>query len=139
MRKITLLIIHCTATPAGRDVSIKQIDAWHRQRGFKCIGYHYVVGLDGYIHLGRDVNETGAHTLHFNRHSIGIAYVGGLDASGKPADTRTPQQRATLRRLLAHLKSEYPEARILGHNDLSNKACPCFNAAEEYKDIAGDE
>lgn len=135
MRKISHLIVHCTATPYGREVTVNQIDAWHRQRGFACIGYHYVIGLDGCINLGRDIATAGAHCLHFNQYSIGIAYVGGLDASGKPVDTRTAAQRDALRRLLTHLKQQFPGARIVGHNDLANKACPCFNAAEEYNDI----
>lgn len=135
MRKIGMIIIHCTATPARRNVSVEEIDSWHRRRGFKGIGYHYVIGLDGSIGLGRELELPGAHTLHFNRHSVGVAYVGGLDAKGRPADTRTPAQRKALVRLLTFLRGEFPEARILGHNDLAAKACPCFNAAEEYKDI----
>ncbi len=135
MRKISLIIVHCTATPAGRDVSVNEIDIWHRKRGFNGIGYHYVIGLNGNIELGREIELPGAHTLHFNRYSVGVAYVGGLDAKGRPADTRTPEQRKALLRLLRHLRTLYPQARILGHNDLSQKACPCFNATEEYKDI----
>lgn len=135
MRKISLIIIHCTATPANREVTVSEIDNWHRKQGFNGIGYHYVVGLDGQIELGRKIELPGAHTLHFNQNSVGIAYVGGLDSAGNPADTRTPEQRKALVRLLKHLRGLFPGARILGHNDLSAKACPCFNAAEEYKDI----
>lgn len=135
MRKISLIIIHCTATPANRNVTAAEIDNWHRKQGFNGIGYHYVVGLDGRIELGREIERPGAHTLHFNQCSVGVAYVGGLDSAGNPADTRTPEQRKALVRLLAHLRRMFPEARILGHNDLARKACPCFNAAEEYKEL----
>ena len=138
MRKINLIVVHCTATSAGRKVTAAEIDTWHKARGFKSIGYHFVVGLDGYIELGRPVGEPGAHAKWFNRYSIGVAYVGGLDGEGKAADTRTSEQKTALVRLLRHLKSRFPEARIVGHRDLAPKACPCFDAAKEYEEISGD-
>lgn len=136
MRKITEIIVHCTATPAGRAVSVKEIDRWHRARGFKGIGYHYVVGLDGEIMKGRSEDETGAHCIGHNSRSIGVCYVGGLTADGsKPADTRTPQQHAALLTLLKQLRERYPSATIHGHRDFAAKACPCFDATDEYADI----
>lgn len=136
MRDIKLIVIHCTATRAGHPVTAAQINDWHIARGFKSIGYHFVIGLNGELEFGRGIDEVGAHVRGFNSSSIGIAYVGGLDANGNPADTRTPEQKAALMRVLSYLKKEFPEARILGHNDLNiRKACPCFNAAKEYEDL----
>lgn len=90
MRTINQIIIHCTATPARRDVKADDIDRWHRARGFRGIGYHYVVYLDGTVVHGRNESVAGAHCKGFNAHSIGVCYVGGLDEEGRPADTRTP-------------------------------------------------
>ena len=96
-RTITLLIVHCTATSAGREVSLSEVDQWHRQRGWKGIGYHYLIRLDGTVEHGRPEAEIGAHCQNHNEHSIGICYVGGLDNLNRPADTRTPAQRLSLR------------------------------------------
>lgn len=129
MRNITEIIVHCNATKAGKHFTVSDIDAWHRRRGFRAIGYHYVVYLDGSIHLGRPEAETGAHCLGHNTRSIGICYVGGLDSAGNPADTRTPAQRTALRRLVADLRRRYPAASLHGHNEFAAKACPCFTMA----------
>ena len=78
----------------------------------------------------------GAHCLHPNAHSIGVCYEGGLDIRGQPADTRTEAQRQALRRLLEELKERYPRALIVGHRNLNPlKACPCFDAVKEYRDL----
>lgn len=134
MRTITLLILHCSATPQGVALSFENCRLDHiRHRGFSDIGYHFYVTRDGVIHRGRPLEKTGAHCLHHNRHSIGICYEGGLDAQGRPADTRTPKQKASLLSLLRELKSRFPRALIVGHHDLNPmKACPCFEAAREY-------
>lgn len=131
MRKITKIIIHCTATPAGRAVSVGEIDRWHRERGFSCIGYHYVVGLDGEIKAGRAEAETGAHSLGQNACSVGVAYVGGLDAVCRAADTRTAAQKAGLRKIVGELLSRYPGATVHGHREFAAKACPCFEVGDE--------
>lgn len=135
MRKINEIIVHCTATPAGRDVSAADIDLWHRRRGFRCIGYHYLVRLDGGIEQGRDENTVGAHCTGHNAASIGVVYAGGLDSHGLPDDTRTPAQRQALRTLLARLRSRHPDATIRSHRDFAAKACPCFDATREYADL----
>lgn len=135
MRDINFIVVHCTATPALRRITAAEVDSWHKARGFQGIGYHYLVHQNGYIELGRDINLPGAHVKGFNRHSIGVAYAGGLDEQGRPADTRTPLQKAALRRLLTYLKEEFPEAKIHSHRDFANKACPCFDATKEYEDI----
>ncbi len=127
MRKINRIIIHCAATPEGKDFTVQQIDQWHRQRGFRYIGYHFIIYRDGSVHEGRPIEEIGAHCKGYNANSIGICYIGGCAADGKtPKDTRTEAQRAALVRLVADLKARYPRATVHGHNEFANKACPSF-------------
>ena len=136
MRLISFFIIHCSAVRPNQSSSAADIDRWHRARGFNSIGYHFVVRRDGSIETGRPMEKVGAHCLNRNAHSIGICYEGGLDANGKPADTRTPQQREALRKLLQQLHEQFPKAIIAGHNMFNPmKACPCFDAMREYADL----
>ena len=135
-RVITEIIVHCSATPEGKDYTVEDITAWHKKRGFATIGYHYVVYRDGTIRNGRDVNTSGAHCTGHNAHSIGVCYIGGLTAKGtKPKDTRTGEQKKSLLWLLKSLKDVYPKATIHGHRDFAPKDCPCFDAKEEYKGL----
>lgn len=132
MRKIDKIIIHCAATPEGVNFSVSQIDAWHRQRGFQCIGYHFVIYRNGSIHHGRPIDMPGAHCTGHNAHSIGICYIGGCAADGKtPKDTRTQAQRAALVKLVRELRSQFPHASVHGHNEFAAKACPSFNVQNE--------
>lgn len=132
MRHIDDIILHCTATPAGRHVTVSDIDRWHRQRGWASIGYHFVIYLDGTVHRGRPVAQIGAHCSGHNAGSIGICYVGGLSSDGlTPTDTRTPAQCAALHRLVHELLQSYPHATVHGHNDYAPKACPCFKVGAE--------
>ncbi len=127
MRKITEIILHCSATPEGRDYTVADIDRWHRARGFTKIGYHYVIYRDGSVHIGRPVREVGAHCKGHNQLSIGVCYIGGLSADGKhPKDTRTPEQRDSLLALIDQLKEDHPGIVIHCHNEFANKACPSF-------------
>lgn len=135
MRKINEIIIHCSDTPESREVTVDDIDMWHRQRGWKGIGYHYVIYLDGSIHNGRKIEEIGAHCTGHNKNSIGICYVGGCDEEMNPKDTRTEEQKQSLLDLLYRLKEKFPNAKIYGHNDFVNKCCPCFSVKDEYGDI----
>jgi len=148
MRRIDLIVIHCAATPEGRDVTAADIDRMHRQRGFRKIGYHYFLRLDGTREVGRAEDEVGSHVQGHNANSIGICYAGGVNAKGNATDTRTPEQRAALRALILELKVRYPNARICGHRDLSPdrdgdgqvephewlKACPSFDVAAWLKE-----
>lgn len=134
-RNIKEIIVHCTATPEGRPVTIKEITNWHKQRGFSTIGYHYVVMLDGSVQKGRDVNVSGAHCTNHNSISIGVCYVGGCDKNMNAKDTRTDAQKRALLDLLKRLRTMYPTAKIYGHRDFANKACPSFDARNEYKNI----
>lgn len=157
MNKIDAIVVHCSATLAGQDIGKSEINQMHVARGFNCIGYNFVVRIDGTVETGRSLHIDGAHCnskgfsgVSYNKHSIGICYVGGLDKSGKAADTRTDAQKKALRKLIAKLVKEYPDIKeILGHRDTSPdldgdgivepnewiKMCPCFDAATEYKDL----
>lgn len=149
-RKITEIIIHCSATPDGKDYTVDDIRRWHKQRGYSDVGYHYIVYRNGILAQGRDVNIMGAHASGHNAHSIGICYIGGMNAENtQPEDTRTLRQKARLLSLLVDLRKLYPNARIIGHRDLSEdkngngiiepsewmKACPSFDAKSEYHRI----
>lgn len=141
-RTITELIVHCTATPEGKDYTVADIRRWHTLpvskggRGWSDIGYHYIVDRYGHVHEGRNVDIIGAHCTGHNAHSIGIVYVGGCERNGKtPKDTRTLAQKAALITLLTELRTLYQGAAIHGHRDFAAKACPSFDATAEYKDI----
>lgn len=157
MRRITEIIIHCSATPEGKDFTVEDIRRWHLARKFADIGYHYVIYRDGSVHKGRAENIAGAHCLGHNAHSIGICYIGGVAKDGKtPKDTRTPQQKQALRQLVQQLQFVYPHATVHGHNEMtcqrakseagfrisecsrhcanckfSSKACPSFNVQKD--------
>ena len=130
MRTITEIIIHCTATRPNAICTVESIRRYHRSLGWHDIGYHYVIYLDGSVHTGRPVEQPGAHTEGHNAQSIGIAYVGGLDADGHAADTRTEAQRLALLQLVKDLKEEHPITSIHGHNEFANRACPCFDVQQ---------
>ena len=153
MRNIDAIIIHCSATRSGQDLRAKDIDRIHKARGFKQIGYNFVIDLDGLVENGRPLSMDGAHCNtkglskeSYNKHSIGICYIGGLDKNGKPADTRTEAQKNALRDLVAKLCKEYDIIEVLGHRDTSPdldgsgevepaefiKACPCFDVRSEF-------
>ena len=131
-RTINEIIVHCSATIEGKDYTTADIKKWHLARGFSDIGYHYVIYRDGSIHAGRHINIGGAHCTNHNAHSIGVCYIGGLDKDNKPKDTRTDAQKKSLLSLLTQLKKLYPKANIYPHCEFANKACPCFNAKQEY-------
>ena len=141
MRTINLIVIHCSATRCNKDFPVEALEACHGARGFNGIGYHYYITKDGQLHLTRSEEVQGAHAKHYNAHSIGICYEGGLDEKGKPADTRTPAQKRTLLALLKSLRVDFPDAEILGHRDLPwvKKACPCFDVRTEYSQLNGNQ
>lgn len=138
MRRITHIVVHCTATPEGRPHTAADIDRWHRAKGWNGIGYHWVVRLDGTVEKGRDEAVAGSHVAGRNTSTIGVVYVGGVDRNRlQPKDTRTAAQKSALLKLLKELKTRYPGAQILGHRDFPNvaKACPSFNAKTEYQNL----
>lgn len=145
MRKIDMIVIHCSATRADVPLSPRQLDEMHRQRGFDGCGYHYYVRRDGEICTMRPVDRPGAHAKGYNQHSIGVCNEGGLDEQGRPADTRTELQKRSLRVLVRVLAMDFQTRRIVGHRDLSpdldgdgviepeewTKVCPCFDVGTE--------
>ena len=136
-RTINRIIVHCTATPEGRVETVESIRRIHKAKGWADIGYHYLIGLNGERWNGRNVNLIGAHCEGYNANSIGVCYVGGCDKNMKAKDTRTDKQKAALIALLKDLRKLYPKAKIVSHRDLDRKgkACPSFDATNEYKDI----
>lgn len=138
MRKIDKIIIHCSATPEGKDFTVKDIRNWHLARGFSDIGYHFVIYRDGSVHRGRAIDFAGAHTTGQNKHSIGICYIGGCAADGKiPKDTRSPEQRFALFKLVYELMQQYnlPISKVFGHREFANKACPSFDMSVFRKEL----
>lgn len=138
MRKVTHIVVHCTATPEGRAHTAADIRGWHKAKGWSDIGYHWVVRLDGTVEAGRPELQVGAHVGGHNSTTIGVVYVGGIDKNAyAPKDTRTAAQKTALLKLLKELKKRYPAAIILGHRDFPGvaKACPSFNARVEYANL----
>ena len=137
MRNIDTIIVHCTATPEGRDVTVDTIRNWHvKDNGWSDIGYHWVIDIHGKLHKGRSESVTGAHAKGHNSKSIGVVYVGGVDASMKAKDTRTEAQKETLECLLIDILKRYPNSKIIGHRDVSSKDCPSFDAKSEYSSLS---
>lgn len=127
-----LIVIHCAATPPDLDIGAKEIDKWHKERGWSGIGYHYVIRRDGKLETGRDLDAKGAHVKGHNDYSVGICLVGGVDSRNKPENNFTSTQFKVLNKLLDNLMEIYPEAVIVGHTELDkNKACPSFDV-ERY-------
>lgn len=143
-----LIVVHCSATSPNADIGVPEITRWHKQRGFDTVGYHYVIRRTGRLETGRRESEIGAHVRGHNSNSIGVCLAGGVDIRGKPENNFTPEQFATLETLLQQLKGRYPDARILGHRDLSPdrngdgkitpdefiKACPSFDVGTWWQE-----
>lgn len=145
MRKIDLIVIHCSATREDCIFTEQALDACHRSRGFDGIGYHFYIRRNGDIKTTRPIEKMGAHVKGWNQYSIGVCYEGGLDCNGLPKDTRTQWQKHSLRVLIKVLQLDYPACRVCGHRDLSpdlngdgiiepeewTKLCPCFEVSAE--------
>ncbi len=148
MRKITMIVIHCSATRSNRDYTVQQLYHDHVEvNHWRFIGYHYYIRRNGRVEATRPLERMGAHAKGHNAYSIGICYEGGLDAEGHIADTRTPEQKKAMAELIIHLKQQFPAiVQLVGHRDLPGvqKACPCFDATtlrkylwqESYRDDA---
>ena len=129
MRLVNKIIVHCSDTPKGAYYDIEDIRKWHvQENGWQDVGYHYIILLDGSIQIGRNLETIGAHCYGHNKSSVGVCYIGG-----KSQDTRTKEQKESLKVLLKTLKKIYPIATINGHRDFSDKNCPSFDATKEYK------
>lgn len=134
MRKKTdLIVLHCSATPPDMEVNAKDIDRWHRQRGWLMIGYHFVIKRDGVVESGRKLDAAGAHVAGFNHRSLGVCLVGGIkdNKTKEPQNNFTGLQWAALRALLVELMGLFPGVKVVGHYELdSKKSCPSFDVRE---------
>jgi N-acetylmuramoyl-L-alanine amidase len=136
---VKFLAVHCAATQPTADVGVKEIDRWHRDRGFLKIGYHFVIRRNGVVETGRSLNERGAHIEDHNHESIGICLVGGVNAQLKAEDNFTKAQKDALAALLRQLKAgPYPHAVVQGHRDFPGvaKACPSFDVKSWWAGLA---
>ena len=136
MRDLNRIILHCSATREGKDFSVDTIRDWHvNGRNWSDIGYHWVIRLDGSIEVGRPLEKSGAHTKGHNKDSVGVCYIGGCDADGKPKDTMNPEQEKAWRMIVLSLRTLYGDLTIHGHNEFANKACPSFTVKEKFADM----
>lgn len=126
------VILHCSATPPKMDIGVEEIKKWHLQRGWSDIGYHFVIRLDGTLEQGRNLHMVGAHTQGYNKASVGICYVGGLDEDMKPSDTMNEAQRKTFLGILLALRRVYGCLTLHGHNEFARKACPSFDVQTKF-------
>ncbi len=131
-KKVSALVVHCSATKPNMDVGAAEIRLWHIEKGWEDIGYHYVIRKNGTIEVGRPERFEGAHVQNHNHDTIGVCLVGGLDKDGLPDDTFSKIQKQALRRLLIDLQQRYPKSEVLGHHDFPGvtKSCPCFNVKD---------
>lgn len=120
------IVIHCSASPNFRPHSAEDIHRWHLERGWDGIGYHEVICLNGSVESGRPHYWMGSHAKGYNKNSIGICLIG--------TDEFTDDQLDSLYRLILSLKDKYPQARVIGHNQISSKSCPGFDVQKWLKD-----
>ena len=138
---VKFIAVHCSATRPTAIMGVREIHRMHVDRGFACVGYHYVIRRDGTIERGRPEDKMGAHVEGHNRDSLGICLIGGIDADGKAKNNFTQDQFTSLKNLLLSLHGKYPKAIIQGHRDFFGdtnkdgkidsrdwlKECPCFD------------
>lgn len=147
MRNIKYIAVHCTAS--SQHATIKELLLEFERKGWSKPGYHHIVDVNGKVFNTLSEEEVSNGVKGFNSNLINVAYIGGIDAKGKPVDNRTEEQKKSLLLLLKALKEKYPNAIIQGHRDFSPdtnkngivdpweriKACPCFDAKVEYKNL----
>lgn len=128
MIDIRKIVIHCSATKPHQDIGADEIRLWHQDRGWRDIGYHYVIRRDGQVETGRQDHERGAHVKNHNENSLGICLVGGIDIDGNPSANFSFYQYLALKQIKRGFDALYPNAKWYGHYELdSSKACPCFD------------
>jgi N-acetylmuramoyl-L-alanine amidase len=133
---VKFLVVHCSATPATQAVTVKDIDRWHREKGWRMVGYHYVITREGEVQKGRPTWMAGAHALGVNGTSLGICMAGGANEKGKSQNNFTDDQFAALGELLINLQAEHPNVEVIGHRDVPNNAtdCPGFDVRRWAKE-----
>lgn len=128
-------ILHCAAVPSGwaenhtAVTAAKEIDRWHREKGSRCIGYHFVVMPSGEVALGRPLLHTGAHTLGHNQGTVGILMIEtkkAIKPDGLFEDHFTEAQRLVVSGIIAALRSQFPKIEVAGHNQFAPRICPAF-------------
>jgi len=124
------IVVHCAATPPSMDIGRDTIDEWHKERGWDGIGYHFVIRRDGSVEAGRHVDAVGAHVRGSNLRSVGICMIGGANEEREPEENYTIDQWKSLSTTVEFLRRMYPDAKVIGHNEVSDKACPCFDVQE---------
>ena len=136
MREIKYIAVHCTATPQTATVSSIQ-NYWKNVLKWKVPGYHFIIKSNGEVVQLLEIEKVSNGVKGFNSVSMNISYIGGVDSQNKPIDNRTEAQKKALLDLLKKLKKQFPKAVIQGHRDFPEvkKACPSFNAKEEYKHL----
>ena len=137
MRKIDRIVLHCSATPEGKDYSVETIRDWHvNGNGWSDIGYHYVIRLDGSVELGRPIDKAGAHVKGHNKTTVGVCYIGGCDEGMLPKDTMTEDQACAFEEIVNGVRCLFgKDITIHGHNEYSNKACPSFVVQEKFSHL----
>lgn len=135
MRTINRVILHCTATPPSMDIGVKQVDEWHKAKGWDGCGYHFVIRLNGEIEYGRPIDKFGAHVKGHNSDSIGVAYVGGVNEEHDPEDTMYDCQETSFVDLYISLCTVLGPLSLHGHNEFANKACPSFRVKDKFPDL----
>ena len=122
------IVIHCAATKASMDIGLTEIRKWHVQdNGWRDVGYHYIIRRNGEVELGRSIRDTGAHAAGYNHKSVSVCMVGGMAEDNSSENNFTAQQWTALLDLVKQLKSNYPDADVIGHNEISEKECPSFD------------
>ena len=122
------LVIHCSATKPSMDIGLREIKRWHvDDNGWRDVGYHYIIRRNGEVELGRSNRDTGAHAAGYNHKSISLCMVGGMAEDNSAENNFTAQQWTALLDLVKQIKVDYPEANVIGHNEISEKECPSFD------------
>ena len=136
MREINYLVLHCSATQP--DAKIESIqNYWRKNLVWKSPGYHYVIKADGEIVPLLSIDKVSNGVAGYNSQIINISYIGGIDKAGKPKDTRTEEQKASILKLLKDLKKRFPSVKIQGHRDFPKvaKACPSFDVKQWLNEL----
>lgn len=127
-REIKYIVVHCTATPT--TATIDAIKAyWRNNLRWKNNGYHYIIKRDGTVEQITQESQVANGVAGFNKHSIHLSYIGGVDEHNIPTDNRSQAQKEAMFNLIVKLHNRYPNAEIKGHRDFPNvhKACPSFD------------
>lgn len=126
------IAIHCSATHPSQDIGEEEIRKWHTAKGWTDIGYNIIIRRNGLVEIGRPIDYQGAHVAGFNRNSLGVCLIGGVDDKGNPSNNFTMAQFDALVKTLRFLKLYAPSATIQGHRDFPNvaKDCPSFDVRE---------